>query len=72
MAALSLAPCQLWQWLLPSAMPLVTQMLRLFLLVFHLSHDDTRLGLLLVGHGLDGLGLSALFLCVFHLSTALA
>jgi hypothetical protein len=47
-------------------------MLMLFLLVFHLSHDDVRLGLLLAGRRLDGLGLPALFLCVSHLSTASA
>jgi hypothetical protein len=68
-AALSLASCQLRQWLLPSTMPPPAQMLRLFLLVFHLSYDDACPGLLLAGRGLIGLGLPALFLCAFHLST---
>jgi hypothetical protein len=53
-------------------MPPPLQMLGLFLLVFQLSHDDAHPGLLLAGRGLDGLGLSALFLCASHLSTALA
>jgi hypothetical protein len=69
-AALSLSSCQLRQWLLPSTMPLPTQMLRLFLLVFHLSYDDACPGLLLAGRGLDGLGLPALFLCSPRVSVA--